>query len=185
MRTLEIESVVAEHMQSVYRYAFRLAGRTQEAEDLTQQTFLIAQQRLHQVREPEKLIGWLFTVLRTCFLKSLRKKQPISTDALQDAVDRPTSEDALDFIDREHLQTALDRLSEEARVVVLLFYYEELSYKEIASEINVPIGTVMSRLARAKQRLRALLKEMDGDTADQAKPVGPSMTSSTRLRQEA
>ena len=179
VRSLTIEFVVSEHLQSVYRYAYRLSGQVHEAEDLTQETFRLAQLRLHQLRDPQKLLSWLFSILRSCFLKARRKKLPIPTDSLPEAED-PAGTTSLDFIDREHLQQALNQLSEEARVVLMLFYFEDMAYKDIATELDVPIGTVMSRLARAKQRLKKVLGELSGESSSQS---GSNATST--IRQEA
>ncbi len=154
----DLAALVAAHHAPLYRYAYRLCGCTAEAEDLTQQAFLIAQRKLHQLREPERAGAWLYAVLRSCFLKSLRRQRPASATALNVAVEDfggPTPE--ADEIDRELLAQALADLAEEFRVVVLMFYFEELSYHDIAEQLEIPIGTVMSRLSRAKGHLRKRL----------------------------
>src|SRR5437867_12751336 len=87
-----LEAVVVGHHAAVYRYACRLCGCPTEAEDLTQQTFLIAQRKLHQLREPERAGGWLLAVLRSCFLKSIRKLRPIPSDNMEWAVANETDE---------------------------------------------------------------------------------------------
>ncbi len=149
--------VVANHA-AMYRYAYRLCGCPSEAEDLTQQAFLIAQRKLHQLREKERASAWLFAVLRSCFLKSLRRQRPASAAAMNVEVEQfagPTP--AVDEIDREQLAAALAELPVDFRVVVLMFYFEELSYQQIAEKLEIPIGTVMSRLSRAKGHLRKRL----------------------------
>jgi RNA polymerase sigma-70 factor (ECF subfamily) len=114
--------------------------------------FLTAQQKLDQVRDVGKADRWLLRIVRTCFLKSRRRKRPLTgiEMSVEEIADRHVDDD----IDRERLQLALDELPDEYRLVVAMFYFEELSYKEIASELELPIGTVMSRLSRAKGRLR-------------------------------
>jgi DNA-directed RNA polymerase specialized sigma24 family protein len=91
----------------------------------------------------------------------------LAASALQIPLEEIPAEDiADDSIDREELQTALGELPDEYRLVVLMFYFEELSYKEIAEQLEIPIGTVMSRLSRAKGHLRARLAcELDGPSA--------------------
>jgi len=152
---LDIRSVVERYHSSVYKYAYRLAGNAADAEDLAQQTFLIAQQKLGQVREADKVDRWLFAVLRSCFLKLRRRQQPASVGNLADEFeavdDRALGQQAMD---REVLDRALANLSDEFRMVLVMFYFDEYSYKQIAQSLEVPIGTVMSRLARAKRRLR-------------------------------
>jgi RNA polymerase sigma-70 factor (ECF subfamily) len=153
----DLAELACAHHAAVYRYAYRLCGNATEAEDLAQQTFLIAVRKVHQVREAEKACSWLLAVVRSCFLKSLRKSRPVPAGSLEleAADDAPAPE--IDEVDRERLAAALSELPPEFRIVVLMFYFEELSYQEIASELEIPIGTVMSRLSRAKSHLRRRL----------------------------
>lgn len=159
---LGIEQVVASHHQAVYRYAFRLTGKVPDAEDLTQQAFLIAQRKLDQVRDPAKADRWLYAVVRSCFLKNRRRRRPTTAANLdlqmeEIAVEPPAEE----TVDREMLDRALNELPDQYRLIVVMYYFEEYSYKQIAQELGVPMGTVMSRLARAKQRLRQQLTDRD------------------------
>lgn len=154
----DIRQLVEANYSAVYGYAFRLTGNAADAEDVTQQAFLIAHQKLHQVREADKADRWLFAVVRSCFLKSRRRKRPAPVANLElnvDEIPEALAEDS--DLDQELLQTALNELSDDFRMVLVMFYFEELSYKEIAAQLDVPIGTVMSRLARAKGRLRHAL----------------------------
>ena len=157
MNLAEIESLVQRFHADVYRYAYRLSGSQADAEDLTQQAFLVAQQRLHQVRQPERVRGWLFAVTRTCYLKSVRKRQPVSAAAIEMDVEEIPDTAAETEVDSQRLQQLLDELPDEFKVVLMLFYFEECSYREIATQLKIPVGTVMSRLARAKGRLRRRL----------------------------
>lgn len=158
--TLDIRRLVADHHQAVFRYAFRLCGGEADAEDLTQQTFLTAQQSLSQLRSAESARPWLFAILRNCFLRNCRKPRPIPAASLELDVDAiPAEVPAAVLIDRAQLQQALDRLPEHYRIVLAMFYYEDLSYRQIAEGLELPIGTVMSRLARAKEALRGLLAQ--------------------------
>jgi len=157
---MDIARLVAEHHQPVFRYAYRLTGSVPEAEDLTQEVFLTAQKRISQLRQPEKVQAWLFRILRNCFLKSRqrRARRPLAlTDLALDANLLPAQTPAADQIDRRELQEALNQLPDQARVILTMFYFENLSYREIAEELEVPIGTVMSRLSRAKGHLRRRL----------------------------
>ena len=155
---VDLRGLVAEHYSSVYRYSYRLCGNQADAEDLTQQTFLVVQGKLHQVREPEKVQRWIFAVLRSCFLKSRRRIRPIAAANLEiDVDDVPEHRIAEQNLDKQDLQRALNDLPEDFRIVILMFYFEEMSYLEIAEQLSLPIGTVMSRLARGKARLRQRL----------------------------
>lgn len=167
---LDIQSLVRQHHGDVYRYAYRLTGNQPDAEDLTQQTFLLAQQRLHQVREPQRALGWLFAILRSCFLKSERKRRPVDATGLEMDIESIPDDVTDSDIDSQLLQTAIDELPEESKMVVVMFYFEECSYKEIAAQLGVPIGTVMSRLARAKGRLRKRL--LPTETATERRNLG-------------
>jgi RNA polymerase sigma-70 factor (ECF subfamily) len=155
---VDFSALVVAHHAPLYRYAYRLSGCAAEAEDLTQQAFLIAHVKLHQLREADRAAAWLFAVLRSCFLKSIRKQRPAGGQAFDIEVEAVAVAPAeVDEIDREELAAALAELPAEFRVVVLMFYFEELSYQEIAAELELPIGTVMSRLSRAKGHLRKRL----------------------------
>lgn len=154
----DIASLVTAHHGELYRYAYRLSGQVADAEDLTQQTFLVAHSKLDQVRSAEACRGWLFTILRNCFLKSVRgavltpaSKFDLQLDSIPDEVPDELA------IDPERLQRGLDELPAEFRLVLTMFYFEEFSYREIAEQLELPLGTVMSRLSRAKSHLRARL----------------------------
>jgi RNA polymerase sigma-70 factor (ECF subfamily) len=157
---VEITQLVVEHHEAVYRYAYRLTGSVADAEDLTQEVFLVAQERLEQLRKPESARSWLFTILRNRFLKAAQRPQavPATTVGLNlDAL--PVEVEDVDAVDGTRLQEALNQLPAEFRVVVAMYYFEDCSYREIAEKLDVPMGTVMSRLARAKAHLRSRLAE--------------------------
>src|SRR5262245_54801871 len=80
---LDLTALVVAHHAAVYRFAHRLCGCSIEAEDLTQQTFLIARQKLDQLREPDRACAWLLAVTRSCFLKSVRKPRPVPTENIE------------------------------------------------------------------------------------------------------
>jgi len=156
---VSIARLVRNHHREIYRYAYRLTGTVADAEDLSQQTFLIAQQKIDQLRDPAKANRWLMAVARNCFLKSLRRRRPspaanLDMDMEEVGIVQPPETQE---VDSELLQAALNELPDQHRLILVMFYFDELSYKEIASELDVPMGTVMSRLARAKTRLRESL----------------------------
>lgn len=154
----EIGQLVADHHRAVYRYAYRLTGSVSDAEDLTQQVFLTAQQCIGQLRSAERARTWLFAVLRNRFFKDCRKWKPVPAGALELNVDNiPEEVPGDDAIDSERMQRALNQLPPAFRVVLMMFYFEDCSYREIAESLDLPIGTVMSRLARAKSHLRSKL----------------------------
>ena len=153
----ELVELVRLHYALLYRYAYRLAGSAADAEDLTQQTFLTAQTKLDQLREPERAKSWLIAILRNTYLKGLRDRGRATFVSLECVADPGNGHETELVFDQEELQAALDALPEEYRTPLTLFYFEEFSYKEISELMDTPIGTVMSRLARAKSYLRRKL----------------------------
>ncbi len=163
IEAMDVAKLVQDHHEGVYRYAFRLTGSVADAEDLTQQVFLTAQRKLGQLRKAESARSWLYAILRNCFLKGQRKWRPIPAEDVRLDVDRiPVEVPPEQPIDVEQLRGAIQELPESDRVVLAMFYYEDCRYREIAEQLDVPIGTVMSRLARAKSRLRKKLFESEG-----------------------
>jgi RNA polymerase sigma-70 factor (ECF subfamily) len=152
---IDIVQLVSQHYQSVYRYAFRLTGSATDAEDLTQQVFLVAQRKLGQLRNADHARAWLFAILRHALARAFKRKQPVLAGNLEINLDNiPAEPPEASEIDSRHLQDVVASLPEPYRLVVVMFYFEELSYKEIAAQLELPIGTVMSRLARGKSHLR-------------------------------
>lgn len=154
--------LVRQHHALLYRYAYRLSGSATDAEDLTQETYLQACRKLDQLRDASRAKGWLCTILRNRYLKRLRDKEPGDTrlSGTLEQIAEPNPVEADRFgIDSEQLQTALNALPESFRSPLILFYFEEFSYQEIADQMSVPVGTVMSRLSRAKAHLRQELLE--------------------------
>lgn len=158
---MEIATLVEQHYESLYRFAYRLSGQTSDAEDLTQQTFLDAQRKLDTLRDPDKVRAWLFMIVRNLYRRRLRD-QGSHPEVTLEAIGEPVSEEVdLLPLDGEGLQSVLNELPEEFRSVLVLFYFRELSYREISEQLDVPIGTVMSRLSRGKKHLRQRLTPED------------------------
>ncbi|OHB75264.1 MAG: hypothetical protein A2W31_06960 [Planctomycetes bacterium RBG_16_64_10] len=157
---LDLAQLVREHHAVVYRYAYRLSGSAADAEDLTQQVFLVVQQKLDQLRDEHKVRSWLFAILRNCFLMTRRHRQPVlAGDLAIDLTSLPELPDETDDepIDLARLQMALDAVPDELKLVLMMFYFEQQSYRQIAEALAIPMGTVMSRLSRAKGYLRRQL----------------------------
>ncbi len=160
----DITQLVLDYHEVLYRYAYRLTGSVADAEDLTQQTFLVAHQKLGQVRQADSTRGWLFTVLRNGYLKSCRRTVPVTAGSLGFDLDTVAAKADDTPLDGERLQQVLGELASEFKLVVLLFYFEQRSYREIAEILQVPIGTVMSRLSRGKAHLRSKLFPSNSDS---------------------
>src|SRR6185436_18799394 len=152
--------LVDAHYTPLYRFALSLAKNSADAGDLVQQTFFIWATKGHGLREAAKAKAWLFTTLYREFLRGRRRGQRASSiedlppgqqDIAAEEVDRVAK------LDAATVMTALQEVDEVFRAPLTLFYLEELSYHEIAEALEVPIGTVMSRLSRGKAQLRASL----------------------------
>lgn len=154
------EELVLEHFDHVYRYALRLAGNSTVAEDIAQDVFLRAIKSIHQLRDPAAVTGWLLTIVRNEFARMCQARKMVY--GLDDSnLDRGPKADAdhIQAVDgHDWVHQALQLLPVEFRLVVLMFYFEEKSYAEIASELEIPMGTVMSRLNRARQHLKHALE---------------------------
>ena len=156
-RQRRIQELVEQHYQPLYRYAYRLSGSAADAKDLTQDAFCQAQLKLNQLRDPGRAKAWLFSILRNAYLHRVRteKQHPLPLDLVGDVPD--VLPESLPDVDPDQLQQALAELPEVYRTPILLYYFEEFSYRDIAEQMDLPIGTVMSRLARAKGWLRSRL----------------------------
>lgn len=155
---INIRDLIDAHYEALYRYAYRLSGSSANAEDLTQETFGKAILRIDQLRDPERAKAWLFRILRNAYLHRVRNEQRHKEIPLDGVGEIPNSEETpLVDISPERLQAALNQLEEVFRTPLILFYFEDFSYRDIAEHMDLPIGTVMSRLARAKSYLRAQL----------------------------
>ena len=146
------------HIPRLRRYARALTGERARADDLVQDTLERALIKLHLWQPGSDLRAWLFTLMHNVFINQLRAQSARFTTGLDDEAAqvavRPTQTDGLEVRD---LQAVLLRLPEEQREVLLLVGLEQMTYEETAGVLEIPVGTVMSRLSRGRERLRALL----------------------------
>jgi RNA polymerase sigma-70 factor, ECF subfamily len=155
---LDFEQLVEDFYMPLYRFALSLTREPFEAADLTQQTFLLWASKGHQLREQSKVKTWLFTSLYREFLRDERKRgqESGSESQLPDEQSLPV---AANQLDGDAVVRALLELEEIYRAPLSLFYLQEHSYKEIAETLELPLGTVMSRISRGKARLREQLAD--------------------------
>lgn len=155
--------LVAEHADSVYRLAFRLSGNQHDAEDLTQETFMRVFRSLKNY-QPGTFEGWLHRITTNLFLDMVRHRGKIRMEALPEDYERVpgtdmTPEQAYTVANLDPaLQEALDELSPDFRVAVILCDVVGLSYDEIAETLGVKMGTVRSRIHRGRSQLRGNLE---------------------------
>jgi len=158
------EEAVLPHLEAAYNYARWLTKNPADAEDVVQDACVRAMRFLSSLRDDDAR-GWLFAIVRNTWYSRIARRTNLKEAASLDAAPREYADDALDPEERlaqQHTVTlvraALEQLPADFREVIVLREIEGLSYKEIAEVVRVPIGTVMSRLARARERLRAVLK---------------------------
>jgi RNA polymerase sigma-70 factor (ECF subfamily) len=162
-----------EYLDGLYGYAMALTRNHAQAQDLVQETYVRAIPAMGRLQPHSNMKGWLFTILRNIWLNELRKwrngPQMVEIgigNGIADSV-AGTSRNSHDLyvskMEAEQVRAAIQKLSEEFREIILLREYEDLSYHEIAGILGCPVGTVMSRLGRARAKLRALLPQRCGD----------------------
>jgi RNA polymerase sigma-70 factor (ECF subfamily) len=164
MAGVDFESLVARYYEPLYQFAFSLARDESDACDLTQQTFCIWAAKGHQLRDTSKVKTWLFTTLHREFLGIRRKQTRFPQVELEQAAPElpVVSPVAISRHDTAQVLAELARLDEVYQAPVALFYLQDCSYNEIAEILQVPLGTVKSRLSRGIGRLQELL---GGETA--------------------
>jgi RNA polymerase sigma-70 factor (ECF subfamily) len=157
------DEVVRQHAPRVYRLAYRLAGNPQDAEDLTQETFVRVFRSLASY-QPGTFEGWLHRITTNLFLDLVRRRQRIRFDSLPEDSERlPGRERSPEqvYVDTHldpDIQRALDALPPDFRVAVVLCDIEGLSYEEIAATLGIKLGTVRSRIHRGRLQLREALQ---------------------------
>ena len=159
MTVPSFDSVVEQYYQPLYKFAFSLTRTEADACDLTQQTFYVWATKGYQVRDPAKTKTWLFTTLHRNFLQRRRKEVRFPHQELTETdADLPVVEPvSASGLDGAQVLEALSRVDEHYQSAVALFYLEDCSYKEIAEVLDVPVGTVKSRLTRGLGQLREML----------------------------
>ena len=153
-----LEDWVHNYHAVLYRLAFRLCGSATDAEDLVQDTFLTASRKATQLRAEQAALAWLMQILRRHWLDLCRSRPAMESLSLNEIENcEPFEEPLPEHWDADRLVQALEQMPHELREPLVLFYFNDLKYREIAETLECPIGTVMSRLARAKFFLRSML----------------------------
>jgi RNA polymerase sigma-70 factor (ECF subfamily) len=157
----EFENLVKLYYRDLYRFGFNLTGSEADACDLTQETFYIWANKGHQLKNPANVKAWLFTTLHREFLKIRRRQKRFAHEPINEGAQNlpHVSADVVDRIDSQTMLNVLDKIDDAYRAPLVLYYVEDLSYNQIAEVLEIPLGTVQSRIARAKIKLFQLLTE--------------------------
>ncbi|HUL01971.1 MAG TPA: sigma-70 family RNA polymerase sigma factor [Gemmatimonadales bacterium] len=165
--SFEREALV--HLDSLYRVALRLTGNSADADDLVQETILKAYRAWHQYQQGTNAKGWLLTILRHAFINEYRRRtrhpESVDIDAIEpfavfdQGQDDDPQERFFDQIVDDEVLRAIDELPEQFREAVVLSDVEGMSYEEVSRILEVPIGTVKSRLFRGRRLLQAKLHD--------------------------
>ena len=167
---LSFQESALQHLDGLYGYAMTLTRNQAEAQDLVQETYLRAMQAFERLRPDSNLKSWLFTILRNIRLNQVRdglsKSRVVEMDDPADGVrqfEDKSSKDPLFLyltkVKHADVRKAIEELPLAYREVIVLREFEELSYEEIAQVLDCPPGTVMSRLSRARERLKQMLQD--------------------------
>jgi RNA polymerase sigma-70 factor (ECF subfamily) len=168
--TPDFESLVSLHYAALYRFAMSLTRAESAAADLVQETFLAWAAKGHTLREPHKAKAWLFTTLHRAFQHSQRRVRRFEHVPVEEAETELPLVDpqAMARLDARRVLDLLARLEPEFRSAVALFYLEDYSQQEIAQILEVPVGTVKSRISRGLQQLRAMVADAPDSTREGA-----------------
>ncbi|MDA0262240.1 MAG: sigma-70 family RNA polymerase sigma factor [Proteobacteria bacterium] len=162
--------LIIEQIPKLRRYARALTGDSSAADDLIQDCLELAWSRVHLWRPGSNMRAWMFTIMHNCFANTVRRaKHRPSVVPLEewggDAQIGPNQEKAVEL---RRVLAAIRQLPDEQRAVLLLVGLEEMTYSEAATILGIPLGTVMSRLSRGRERLRNLLTNVSADSAGRA-----------------
>ena len=148
---------ITEQIPRLRRYARALTGERTSADDLVQDTLERAWAKLHMWRRGSDMRAWMFSIMHNTFINNIRKNHLVTVSMDEDALEVPTRATHDDFLEMRDLASAIAKLPYEYREVILLIGLEQMSYEEVAKVLGIPMGTVMSRLSRGRERLRVLM----------------------------
>jgi RNA polymerase sigma-70 factor, ECF subfamily len=174
----DFETAAMPYVDALYNTAYRMSRNAQDAEDLVQETYLKAYKYFDKFEQGTNLKAWLFKILKNTFINTYRKRQlqPPQSDFadIEESFESQVSEEAsrqirspeeelLENVLDEDVQAAVDRLPPDFKMVVILADLEGFSYKEISEILEVPVGTVMSRLYRGRKLMEESMLEYARD----------------------
>ncbi|HVT12481.1 MAG TPA: sigma-70 family RNA polymerase sigma factor [Fimbriimonadaceae bacterium] len=168
------DQLVARHQQRAYQYAFRLTRDPEEASDIVAESFIRMYKALHNFKGDSAFTTWMYRIATNCFLDIRKKKRNKPAVSLETTVQTSDGEVTYQFEDTSRspqeeaersetmrfVRKAIELLPEYQRAIIVMYHAEMKSYEEIAETLSLPIGTVKSRLNRARVSLRALLEPL-------------------------
>ena len=159
MNEADYEMAVNSHYEGLYRFAHSLAGNADDACELTQETFAQLAVKSGQLRDPSRVKSWLFTTLYRMYLGWKRRETSLPHYEITSVENElpPVTPEMVDKLENEAVSASLLEIEERYRVPLALYYFENHSYAEIAQMLDIPIGTLMSRLSRGKELMRKAL----------------------------
>jgi RNA polymerase sigma-70 factor (ECF subfamily) len=154
-----LEAIVSEHYEALHRFALSLTHSESDARDLTQHTFNVWATKGHQLGDLSKAKTWLYTTLHRAFLQGRRRQTRFPHQDLDEVIEQLSTVSPMlsDQVDSLQVLPALAKVDEVYQAAVALFYLEDYAYKDIAVVLDVPVGTVKSRIARGIAQLREIL----------------------------
>ena len=152
-----MNTIIIEQIPRLRRYARALTADRMSADDLVQDTLERAWGKLHLWRRGSDMRAWMFSIMHNTFINHIRKKQLVTISMDDDALEVPTRATQEDNLQMRDLASAIGKIPHEYREVLLLIGLEQMSYEETANVLGIPLGTVMSRLSRGRERLRTIM----------------------------
>lgn len=157
--------LIERYKMAIYRLVYQMVHNRDDAEDLVQETFIKAYQGIKTFKSGYKFLPWLFRIATNHTLNFIKKERKVDVQPLEWAQNyKDDKGDPVQIIKekmlKEKIAKAMEQLPEDYRVILILRVEEQLSYAEISQALGIPVGTVMSRLARARQQLRNIFKDL-------------------------
>lgn len=166
-----VDQLIRKHQARAYQYAYRLTRDQDAAADIVAEAFLRVYRSIHGFKGQSAFTTWLYRIITNCYLDSRKRQSCRPTTSLDDALDTPDGELQRQFVSEdedplevyarrktaETLSEATDALPDQYRTIVMMYHGDMLSYEEISEQLNIPIGTVKSRLNRARLALAQML----------------------------
>jgi RNA polymerase sigma-70 factor (ECF subfamily) len=157
-RVESVNAVITEQVPRLRRYARALTGDRMSADDLVQDTLERAWEKLHLWQRGSDMRAWMFSIMHNTFINHIKKKQLVTTSLDDDeALSVSTSATQEHSLEMRDLASSIGKLPYEYREVILLIGLEQMQYEEVAQVLDIPLGTVMSRLSRGRERLRTIM----------------------------